>query len=163
MKLHRRGWQRLWLALAVVASLILPPWIVGDAWKSPRTNVLSDLSKYAKGKCHENDPSMVSSEKCPGLYYLSASLNQGGYRWTEQGYRLYIADKNWQSVLQVGLFWSMVLAVSYFLPWGLYTVGRWIVAGFRSSDSQRPPKPYKPYQHKESVHPDKRGHKQYWR
>ena len=53
--LHRRGWQRLWLALAVVASLIMPPWIVGVPMRAQDAIELNPALAFPPGNLDAHD------------------------------------------------------------------------------------------------------------
>ncbi len=156
IKLHRKGWQRLWVVGAVV-SLVFFGIIIAKEWRHPSDFVLNDIALFYQDKCSDKprqgtfDLPYLSKHKCPYLFGVRARLERGGYSLNESGYRAYIQDPNKRDLFIAMGAWAAFAAALYVVPWGLLTVGRWVGRGFKGD--------YHSKQHRPKEH----RHKQYWR
>lgn len=161
IKLHRKGWQRLWVVGAVVSLVVFGVFfgiIIAEHWRHPSDFVLNDIALFWQNKCSDKPPPQgifdlpyLSKHKCPYLFGVRARLERGGYSLNESGYRAYIQDPNKRDLFIAMGAWAAFAAALYVVPWGLLTVGRWVGRGFKGD--------YHSKQHRPKEH----RHKQYWR
>lgn len=159
LQLHRKGWQRLWVILAIVTSAIVPPFVINEAWEHPDLFLLAVLARPEEHKARFEE--IIEEKKkeaakqslkylapksslCWWYHYAyahtvlysncSATLSQlesSGYPKTKEGYEAYLLHQNIVNTTWLIAGWLMVLLVSYFGPWGLYLLIRWVVRGFK--------------------------------
>jgi len=142
-RLHRKGWQRIWVLAAVISTLLVGA-AVADVWEHPRAAVNLDLIKLGAGKCAADGESIFtfSYDKCPNLrdvyeqFSTTPSYLRDVYDQLDTsflaGYRAYLAWRNAKTVGVAAVVLAGWLAFLFFVPWGLLVTGRWVARGFRS-------------------------------